>query len=371
MPSPEVLDFPKLLAPVPGDKPAGVDLRADASGGATYYAIKDARNAARTAERQQLVDPEAAPPDWRPVLQNAVKALAEKSKDLEITAYLIEALARLHGFAGLRDGFRLARELVEKYWDGLYPLPDEDGLETRVAALTGLNGDDAEGTLINPIARIPVTDQTSEGRFGSAHYQEALALAKVTDSKVKEKKVAAGATTLERFQQAVAASPPKFFTNLVEDLLQAQQEFTKLGAVLDQRCNGKAPPTSNIRGALAASLDTVKDVARAKLEVAAAPKDAPADKNGAAAAAAPGAAPPGIPIDVIRDREDAFRVLLKVADFFRRTEPHTILSYTLEQVVRWGRMPLPELLTELIPDESPRKGLFRIAGIKPPEPAKK
>src|SRR5262245_9088760 len=110
MPTPEVLDLKKLVAPVPGGKPTGADLRADSSPGSLYYAIKDGRNAARTSERQALVDADVPPPDWRPVLQNGVKALAEKSKDLEITAYTIEALTRIQGFPGLRDGFRLARE---------------------------------------------------------------------------------------------------------------------------------------------------------------------------------------------------------------------------------------------------------------------
>jgi type VI secretion system protein ImpA len=70
----------------------------------------------------------------------------------------------------------------------------------------------------------------------------------------------------------------------------------------------------------------------------------------------------------IRDREDAFQTLLKVADFFRRTEPHTPVSYALEQAVRWGRMALPELLAELIPDEQPRVTLFKQVGIRPPAP---
>ena len=88
----------------------------------------------------------------------------------------------------------------------------------------------------------------------------------------------------------------------------------------------------------------------------------PALENGAPAAGpaahpAPAAAQGGA---VLRDREDAFRTLLKVAEFFRRTEPHTVLSYTLEQLVRWGRMPLPELLVELIPEDSVR--LDRLEG---------
>jgi type VI secretion system protein ImpA len=55
--------------------------------------------------------------------------------------------------------------------------------------------------------------------------------------------------------------------------------------------------------------------------------------------------------------------LLRVAEFFRRTEPHTVLSYALEQVVRWGRMPLPALLRELIPDDGSRQQLFKQVGI--------
>ena len=43
-------------------------------------------------------------------------------------------------------------------------------------------------------------------------------------------------------------------------------------------------------------------------------------------------------------------MLQEIAEYFRRTEPHSPLAYALEQAVRWGRTPLPKLLEELIPD---------------------
>lgn len=76
------------------------------------------------------------------------KALAEQTKDVEITVYLIESLVRVHEFRGLRDGFQLAAELVDRFWDKLYPL-DEDGESTRSRPLESLNN--AEATLIVPI----------------------------------------------------------------------------------------------------------------------------------------------------------------------------------------------------------------------------
>jgi type VI secretion system protein ImpA len=369
MASPEVLDFGALLAPIPGDHPAGVDLRADPSPNSAYYAVKDARSAARAAERQIVMEGEdtGATADWRPVLQRGKEALAEQSKDLEIAAYLIEALVRLEGFAGLRDGFRLARELVEQFWDGLYPLPDEEGLETRVAPLTGLNGDDAEGTLINPIARVPLTEGGSVGPYAHFHFQQASALAQVPDEEAREKRVQQGAVSLAMFEKAVSETPAGFFTNLVEDLAQCQQEFEKICTALDERCEGKSPPASNIRAALETCLDTVNAMARDKLASASGEgeEEAPAGEDGeAGAAAADGQA---MAAGTIRTREDAFRALTKVADFFRRTEPHTPVSYALEQVVRWGRMALPELLTELIPDDGPRQQLFKQVGIRPPD----
>ncbi len=146
MASSEILDFATLLAPIPGDNPAGRPLREEVAHDAVYYVLKDARSTARAAERSlAFVDkdkddanrdrpsPKIDPPDWRPILQLAPRVLAEESKDLEVTGWLIEALVRQHGYAGLRDGIRLARELVEAFWDHLYPLPDEEGVATRVA----------------------------------------------------------------------------------------------------------------------------------------------------------------------------------------------------------------------------------------------
>lgn len=70
-------------------------------------------------------------------------------------------------------------------------------------------------------------------------------------------------------------------------------------------------------------------------------------------------------------REEAFRTLLRVAEFFKRTEPHSPVSYALEQAVRWGKMPLPQLLDELIPEDAVRQQLFKLIGIhaRPPEAA--
>lgn len=378
MPTPDVFDFAKTLAPIPGDKPAGQDLRVNAGPTSLYYQIKDGRNNARASERRMeggLED--AIPPDWKSVGTNALKGLAENSKDLEIAAYLIEAMCRTQGFAGLRDGFRLSRGLVEQYWDGLYPTPDEEGISTRVAPLTGLNGEDAEGTLIAPINRIPLTDSANLGRLTYANYLQAIATGKILDPKVKEKRVAAGALQMETIQKAVDETPAQFYRTIFDDLTASLQELAKLGQALDAKAGPAAPPLSAIRSTLENVLAAINDLAAAKLAVTATtkpvadkkekdgkPQAAEKEANGKAEAHETGERLP-----LIRNRDDALNAILQLGDYFRRSEPHSLVPFALEQAVRWARMPLPELMMELIPEENPRKALFKQVGIRAPEPA--
>jgi type VI secretion system protein ImpA len=77
-----------------------------------------------------------------------------------------------------------------------------------------------------------------------------------------------------------------------------------------------------------------------------------------------GAARPG----EIATREDALRLLEEVARWFRRSEPHSPLSYTLEEAVRRGRMTLPDLLQETLADETARNAFLTALGIRPPAP---
>ena len=57
-----------------------------------------------------------------------------------------------------------------------------------------------------------------------------------------------------------------------------------------------------------------------------------------------------------------------VANFFRRTEPHSPLSYTLDEAVRRGRMTWPELLAEVVADTDTRNTILNTLGIRPPPP---
>ncbi len=371
MATPDILDFETLLAPIDGDNPAGPDIREDSSPTSVYYKLKDARSAARAAERSVTSEEESAgmAEEWGTIIDLAPKVISEQTKDLEVAGWLTEALVRAGGFAGLRDGFRLITGLVEGFWDNLYPLEDEDGLETKVAPITGLNGEGAEGTLIQPIRKVPLTDG-SNGAFAAWHYKIASDVAQIVDEERRQKRIEDGAPTVDGILDSVRDTPTEFFVETVADLEQAAEAFSKMNDAFYERCGDMSPPYSNIRSELDTVLELVKFIGRDKLAMAVpqaedAPEEAAAATGETAAGGAAGTVVRGAVGDLVT-REDAFRQLLKIAEFFRKNEPHSPIAYTLEETVRRGRMTLQELLAELVPDGDARQRFLLASGIRPP-----
>ena len=354
MSTPDVLDFEKLLAPVSEESPTGVDLQEEAS--AEYYELQTARETARNAERQlaqqYLVDEDdpdfgmhIEPPNWRAVVDLATDLITAKSKDLWVTAFLMEGLVRRHGFAGLRDGFRLVSGLCDTFWEQLHPRPVEGDMKmlARLGQLNG-EGEGSRGVLVDPIRAICLLDSPTHGELSVAKHAETQ--------------------SLEAFHTAMQELGDDAINGTYEDARQALEELGKLTELLDEKCGEderghlQSPPSSNLRRAIEENLELIDSFA---------PQSDPAmtsengDEDGSSAGE-PGQGGSG----PVASRQDAFERLRHVADYFERSEPHSPVSYAIRQVIQWGRMSLPDLMRELIADESTRDDLFRRTGIPKP-----
>ncbi|MBX3460350.1 MAG: type VI secretion system ImpA family N-terminal domain-containing protein [Planctomycetes bacterium] len=66
----------------------------------------------------------------------------------------------------------------------------------------------------------------------------------------------------------------------------------------------------------------------------------------------------------ITNRKVAFERLKEVADFLRKTEPHSPVSYLVNRAVKWGDMPLESVLAELVKNTDVRKQILETLGLK-------
>ena len=368
---PQVIDIDALLQPISEEAPAGTDPRSDSSPTSLYYRTKDARNAARSAERAAVELGGAPPEEWDTVADTAADILGSHGKDLEIAAWLIEALLRQDGFAGLRDGLKVMTGLVANFWEPCFPELDEDGVEGKVSAVAGLNGSGAVGTLIQPIRLVHIT-RGSQGSYSLWNYEQATDLAKVTDSNRRQERIDNGAVTMEQFMESVADTPASFFGDTQAVIVEALAALSEMSAAFDAVAGVDAPPVSALRELLEEISRSITHFAADKLAVAnygSGSEEAVADTTAEAgeAGASAGATVVVRKIEGYATREDALAELSRIAAYFRKTEPHSPMSYTLDDAVRRARMSLPELLLELVEDPSHLQRILLAAGIKPPE----
>ena len=357
-----------LLAPIAGEAPQGADPREDFSARSPYFRLRDARSEARDAEKAADRGEEAPAdptPLWRSVRDLGLQCLSQNAKDLEVAAWLTEAMLRLNGLAGLNAGALLMAGLAERYWDGLFPLPDDYGMETRVAPVTGLNGRDGAGSLIQPLYKLSLFPRR-DGSFVTLYqWHQAEELGKL-DATRRLQRVAAGATPLEELETDARAGGAALFRALREDAAAAHQSWQAMAAALDERAGADGPSTSQVRDLLARIVDLANRFAPDETIAESPPRDTEDAPVGAPAVAGDGSPRRA---GALATREDALRALAEIAAYFRRSEPHSPLSYTLDEAVRRGRLTWPELLTEIVQEEGSRHAILTSLGIRPPQPA--
>jgi type VI secretion system protein ImpA len=364
---PDGIDMEALLAPIPGELATGADLREDFTPQSFYYRLRDARSEARAAERAADANPAddaAPPPQWRTVRDLSLQALSGKTKDLEIAAWLTEALVRSDGLRGLAAGAHLIGGLAKAYWDTLYPMPDEEGIATRVAPVSGLNGEGGGGTLIQPLRKLPLFSRPDGGMLAYWQYEQAEELKGEANAARVKQRLAAGVLPLDLLENEARAAGQARFAILRGTAKQAGREWSDMSEVLDAKAGGDGPPTSHIRDLVIKITTMVSRYAPAESDEEPDAEAPEAEAEGGDAAGAPQA---GRPARAAPSREDMLRELSRIAEYFKKTEPQSPLAYTLDEAVRRGRLSWPELLAEVIADPTARHNVLIQLGIRPPE----
>jgi type VI secretion system protein ImpA len=354
MSSPPVLEFEELTAPIPGDTPAGESLP---------FSVKQ-----KLEEDRKEVDPAAfaeddplrpAEPkyaDWNGIVDLAKETLTATSKDLLVAARLTEALAKLHGFAGARDGLHLLRLLVEQCWDRLNPTIEDGDVEVRATAFNWLDDPDRGARFPSSLRMVPLVHGDGEG-YGWHHWKL------LQDGR--------GSLTAEVFDRAVEATPREDCQRVVEDLTAAVAEARQLTEALTEKMEALAPSMLGVQKALGDSLTLAQQVLHRKgpppEEEAAAEPTAEETAPGAAPAEGGEAAPAPrekAAARPLRTRADAYRQLAEAAALLQQLEPHSPIPYLIQRAVALGAMPFPKLMRELIRDENILSEMNRELGIR-------
>jgi type VI secretion system protein ImpA len=343
MPSPDLIDLAALLAPIPGDQPAGsgipFDIRQQLEEG------RKEEDPDSFAEDDPMRPHEFKKADWRGIVRLAQETLTLTAKDLLVAARLTEALVKVHGFAGLRDGLRLLRGLVEQCWERLYPPLEDGNVEIRASSFDWLDNPIRGITFPNTLRQVPLL----VGKDFSYALQQC-------DQSVENKERLPQAA----LDKAIRNASREKLVAVNEDVTECLAELDRLRTSLDARMGPLAPGLMEV-GKKLESCRLFLQYALRECPVAVAKSDSPSGDPRAPEG-------PAGPSGVLTTRAEAYRQLAQVAGQLQQLEPHSPIPYLVQRAVELGSLPFPQLIKALIRDVNVLAELNREFGIKESSP---
>ncbi len=332
-----------LLNPIPGQNPSGQNLRYDP----VYDKIKEAR---RADEEYQLSEEASKRDVWASAIKKAdfvlvtklaTQALAEKTKDLQIAAWLTEALVAQERIPGLTQGFELLRGLVGNFWDTVYPEVEDGDLEIRAAPIEWV------GTCLDvQVRKVPVT----KNKLDWFKFQESRRIGYEKDAEGNEAKTAARQAAIsekkctgEEFDQAVKNTGESYYRQLAADLTTAADSLQALEQLCDEKFGRDAPNFANLKKALEDLQDFVREYWKPEEEKQpeVGVQEEQLEEAGAAQQADAAAGAPrkrATTTEEPADQDDAVRRLISLARFLRQANAASPVPYMILRGLRWGEL---------------------------------
>lgn len=352
------INWERLAHPVSEAEPAGVWLRYEG----VYDAIKDARRADDPSLPQGVWQSDLKRADWPKVIALCLETLATRSKDLQLGAWLTEALLHQYGFAGCADGFQVLQILVDRFWDTLYPPVEESDLSARINPLEWLNDK------LPPLLRLVAL--TAPSLLDERVY----CLADWISATQQEKRRGEGEPEplgTAHLLACLQASPQAFGQEQLRAVRRTLERLGRLENVLRERCGASGPGLGRIQ-------EELRSIERlyAHLPWADDPDEAADDGTPAPSGrrrGGRGVALGGVALDLdtrpwLRSRDAAYTALAAIADYLMTVEPHSPAPHLVRRAVAWGRKPLAQLLVELLNDGMDLQQLQRLLNMEHARP---
>jgi type VI secretion system protein ImpA len=336
-----------LLNPIAGENPSGIDLRYE-NKLLVFDKIKEARRQDDNLDQGDW-QTERKTADYPAIAKLAQETLAKTSKDLQLAAYLTEALLNTASFTGLREGLDLTLALAEGFWETIYPPIEDDDRELRAGPLAWLGT-----SLALPIRTAPICRE----KYSTLSYTESRRMAyedKIQSDKereTREKMLAEGKMAPEVFDKAFNETPKAFYVTAEKELDASLATVGKLESFCEERLGNDAPSFQVLKGALTETRQAIHTLLMKKREtepdpVEASPAAAEAEGvsgEGAATGASAGGMGGGSSFFAIAlaaeppERRQIVASIVGAAQQLRRLDPVSPTPYLLLRGLRWGEL---------------------------------
>lgn len=319
-----------------------------------YQKIKEARSEDQDDAPKGKWEWEPKKADSITVIELTTDALVNKSKDLQLAAWLAEALIRQQGLSVVPECIKLIHNLQLQFWDTLYPPLEGASPEYRATPQESF-----AACCDRLLRKVPLTQKG----YNWLEYMESRAVgykAAPEEEDLKQKKK----ITAEDFDEAVEKTPRDFYVDFCSQLESSRQALAGLEDFCHEKYGDVAPSFLKLGNVLQDLQQTVNVFLRQKKEQK--PKDAieetrhasPGDQSvvdeAASRVPAPAILPSSqepiaaaqsdkspsitIPEGGLGSLENAATFVGSVAKDLRKLDPKSVVPYLLTRSLRWGEL---------------------------------
>lgn len=332
-----VLDLELLLKPVSDAAPCGRDLEYEPP----FLALQEL---ARGKPEQVIGDRvrAAQEPPW-PTVRDSAQELFASTKDLRVAGILHQALLKTAGVAGLEAGLNLINALLQRYWDGLYPLldaEDDNDPTFRVNSLiAALVSDDVLATL----RQAPMVESKQFGKHSLRNWRIAAGTIKVESAEGHENEPE---QLRSRMDAAFGDAPVESLAANAALVSAALEHLNAIQHILLDKADGIPDDLKP----LATDLKEMKILIDSHLTRRGVGVPGTGEQEGAATGQAAGDAQGQQPLSgAIRNRTDVITTLDKICDYYAKVEPSSPVPLLLQRAKRLVNKDFMAIIRDLTP----------------------
>jgi len=379
-----------LQTPLIADNFCGVYLKADKQ---KFRPLRNEFNLAQTSLRKLTTHPEASELDslleenslnWGELALSLNDVFTHTTRDIELSGWMLAAQIIIDpSLSGAKEMALWLQELVSQHWDTLQPVLPENKIKSddpneknkeinafKIKAFVQLVGESEESGLLHaPLLMVPLIGDLDYARYQSAehkgnlaelrseYHQQALSdrtrvVALIDNLTEIKKSVGMIEQNIIEICKQSQLSPIgfKFVIDLIGKMLTAIEFISGLKAKLE-KTNDDIPQID--AAGVVPDIESENDVSHVELTNKASQQAHINHVSFGSLAETQGC-----------NRDQAFHQLREIADYFRKVEPHSPVAYLLEKAIRWGYMPLPELMSELLLNQTDTiNRVFNLTGL--------
>ena len=347
---PDAAELNLLLEPIDPDDPCGKWLKLDS----VYDEIQKARIADDPNLPMGDWTHDLKTADWDLVSKRVRASLKDRTKDLQLAIWLLEAEIYLKGFSAVAPCIMLIAEMTDRFWEEVYPRMQDGDIEYRTNLFSWMNDK------LQPALRQVLITATSSGQNYSWNDLEKSHLHQSLPKDVKSENVEA--PTWATVQHAVATTPMTFYTEIWQSLTRALEGLHYLEGILDRRCGEDSPSLTSLSDLLSQIRDTLADQVKNR-GVLSSLSD-PTEEISTMKLNEESVESRGETDGPIRDRQQAYAHLSAAAEFLMQDDPHSPVPYLVYKAIDWGRLNTAELYGELFVQCGGVLNIFDLLGLE-------